>query len=301
MSFRVTSAIISRSVVDGLQSNLSRLQQTQEQLSSGRRINRMSDSPVDGGAAMRLRAEQAANEQVGRNVDDGLSTLGAADTAFTSMSSLVGRVRQLVVAGLNSTNGPDERAAMAAEIDQAKDGLIGLANTQFLGRPIFAGTQDVPAAYDTTTGQYLGNGETVKRNVSTDGSTRLDVTVTGQDAFSTLFMDGSGGPGLLNRISAALRDPSGPAALNAELGNLDAASATMQNARSLVGSRYNRLLGIQGTGQARLDSVTAKLATAENIDLPKTIIDMQIQSTSYQAALGASAKIIQPSLVDFLR
>ena len=301
MSFRVTSAIISRSVVDGLQSNLSRLQQTQEQLSSGRRINRMSDSPVDGGAAMRLRAEQAANEQVGRNVDDGLSTLGAADTAFTSMSSLVGRVRQLVVAGLNSTNGPDERAAMAAEIDQAKDGLIGLANTQFLGRPIFAGTQDVPAAYDTTTGQYLGNGETVKRNVSTDGSTRLDVTVTGQDAFSTLFMDASGGPGLLNRISAALRDPSGPAALNAELGNLDAASATMQNARSLVGSRYNRLLGIQGTGQARLDSVTAKLATAENIDLPKTIIDMQIQSTSYQAALGASAKIIQPSLVDFLR
>jgi len=47
--------------------------------------------------------------------------------------------------------------------------------------------------------------------------------------------------------------------------------------------------------------VTANLAIAENIDLPKTIIDMQIQSTSYQAALGAAAKIIQPSLLDFLR
>lgn len=300
MSLRVTSASLSRSVMDGLQANLSRLQHTQEQLSSGRRINRMSDSPVDGAAAMRLRAEQAANEQVGRNIDDGLSTLGVADTTFTSMSSMLGRVRQLVVAGLNGTNGPDERAAMANEIDQVRDGLIGLANTQYLGRPIFAGTEDVPAAYNVTTGQYLGNGAAVKRSVSTDGSTTLDVTVSGPNAFSTLFMDGAGA-GILSRISDALRDPNGPAALSAELGNLDAASATMQNARSLVGTRYNRLLGIQSAGESRLDSVTARLAIAENIDLPKTIIDMQIQSTSYQAALGASAKIIQPSLVDFLR
>jgi flagellar hook-associated protein 3 FlgL len=50
-----------------------------------------------------------------------------------------------------------------------------------------------------------------------------------------------------------------------------------------------------------LDSVTASLAIAENIDLPKTIIDMQIRSTAYQASLGATAKIIQPSLLDFLR
>ena len=303
MSFRVTSASLSHSVMNGLQANLSRLQQTQEQLSSGRRINRVSDSPVDAAAAMRLRAEQAAHEQVGRNIDDGLSTLGTADTTFTSMSSMVQRVRLLVVAGLNGANGPREREAMATEIDQLKGGLIALANTQYLGRPIFAGTQDVPAAYDTTTGLYLGNGETVQRSVSTDGVTRLGVTVTGPSAFSTLFSDPAdpAAAGILTRITAALRDPAGPAALDAELANLDAASATMQSARSIVGAGYNRLLGIQSAGESTLDAVTAKLAVAENIDLPKTIIDLQIQSTSYQAALGAAAKIIQPSLVDFLR
>lgn len=303
MSLRVTSATLSRSVMDGLQANLARMQHTQAQLASGRRINRMSDSPVDGAAAMRLRAEQAANEQLGRNIDDGLSTLGAAEGAFTSMSPLVLRVRQLVVSGLNGTNGPGEREAMATEIDQLKGGLLALANTQYLGRPLFAGTQDVPAAYDTLTGQYLGNGAAVQRSVSTDGSTRLDVTVTGQTTFSTLFSDASDptGAGILSRISAALRDPIGPAALGAELTNLDAASETMQNAHSLVGMRFNRLLSIQSAGESRLDAVTANLAVAENIDLPKTIIDMQIQSTSYQAALGAAAKIIQPSLLDFLR
>ncbi|HEY5248307.1 MAG TPA: flagellar hook-associated protein FlgL [Dermatophilaceae bacterium] len=300
MSYRVTSASLGLSVMDGLQANLSRLQRTQEQLSSGRRINRVSDSPVDAASAMRLRAEQSANEQVGRNIDDGLNNLGAADIAFTSMSTQVQRVRQLVVAGLSDSNSASDRAAIATEIDQLKEGLIAQANTRYLGRPIFAGTQDVPLAYDTTTGQYLGNGSAVQRSISIDGATRLGVSVPGPEAFSTLFSD-AGGPGILDRISAALRDPAGPAGLNTELSNLDIASTTMQSARSVVVSLYNRLLGIQSVGGTRLDAVTAQLALAENIDLPKTIIDMQIQSTSYQAALGASAKIIQPSLLDFLR
>jgi flagellar hook-associated protein 3 FlgL len=300
MSMRVAQSSLSRGVMEGLQANLARLQHTQEQLSSGRRISRMSDSPVDGAAAMRLRGEQSANEQVGRNIADGLSTLGAADGAFTSMSSLLLRVRQLVVAGLNDTNGPSERASMATEVDQLKGALLGLANTQHLGRPIFAGTQDVTAAFDTTTGQYLGNDTAVQRSVSVDSSTRVDVTVTGQETFTTLFSNGSAA-GILSRISAALKDPAGPAGLNTELANLDAASATMQNARSMVGVRYNRLLSSQSSGESRLDSVSASLSLAENIDLTKTIIDMQIQSTAYQAALGSSAKIIQPSLLDFLR
>jgi flagellar hook-associated protein 3 FlgL len=263
----------------------------------------MSDSPVDGAAAMRLRGEQSANEQIGRNIADGLSTLGAADGTFTSMSAMLQRVRQLVVSGLNETNGPNQREAIAAEVDQLKSGLLGLANTQYLGRPVFAGTQDVTAAFDTTTGQYLGNASPVQRSVSTDSSATLDVTVTGQATFTTLFSDSGDalGAGILTRISAALRAPGGPATLDTELSNLDSASATVQNARSMVGARYNRLLSVQGAGETRLDSLTTSLSLAENIDLTKTIIDMQIQTTGYQAALGAAAKIIQPSLLDFLR
>jgi len=300
MSLRVAQSTLSTDALAGLQANLARLQRTQEQLSSGRRVNRMSDSPIDGATAMRLRGEQAATEQVGRNVASGLSTLGTADGAFTSMSDMLLRVRQLVVTGLNDTNGPSQRAAMAAEVDQLKNGLIALANTKYLGRPVFAGTQDVPAAFDTTTGQYLGNASAVQRVVSTDGSATLDVTVTGQAAFSTLFSNGAAA-GILSRISAALVAPGGPAGLSAELANLDAASATMQSARSMVGIQYNRLLTLQSSGATTLDSVTASLSAAENIDLTKTIMDMQVQSTGYQAALGASAKIIQPSLLDFLR
>jgi flagellar hook-associated protein 3 FlgL len=300
MSFRVAQSTLTHSTMAGLQANLSRLQHTQEQLSSGRRVNRMSDSPVDAAAAMRLRGEQAATEQVGRNITDGLSMLGTADQAFTSMSAMMLRVRQLVVSGLNDSNGPSERAAMATEVDQLQSGLLDLANTQYLGHPVFAGTQDVTAAFDTVTGQYLGNATAVQRSVSTDTSSRVDVTVTGQATFSTLFSNGAGA-GILSQISTALRAPGGPAGLSAELANLDVAAATMQDARSMIGVRYSRMQSLQSTSETRLDSVSASLSVAENIDLTKTIIDMQIQSNGYQAALGATAKIIQPSLLDFLR
>ncbi len=55
------------------------------------------------------------------------------------------------------------------------------------------------------------------------------------------------------------------------------------------------------SAQDRLLSVTSQLSEVEDVDLPKTIMDMQLQQTSYQAALAASAKVIQPSLIDFLR
>jgi len=300
MTVRVTSASLSRGVLANLQANLSRMQNTQNQMSSGHRITKMSDSPVDAVAAMRLRAQQASNDQVGRNIDNGLSLLGQADSTFTSMSSMLTRVRQLVVSGRNETNTADERSAMADEVDELKKGLVQLANTTYLGRPIFAGTQNVSTAFDPTTGQYLGNGQAVQRSVSADGSATVGVTVTGDTAFSTLFSDGAN-PGILDRISAALRDPSGPDALDTELTNLDAASQTMQEARSIVGARYNQLLGLQTSSQATADTLTTKLSDVQDVDLAKTAIDLQIQQTAYQAALGASAKIIQPSLLDFLR
>ena len=51
----------------------------------------------------------------------------------------------------------------------------------------------------------------------------------------------------------------------------------------------------------KLLSVPSQRFEVEDGDLPKTIIDAQLRETSYEAALAASAKVIQPSLIDFLR
>jgi flagellar hook-associated protein 3 FlgL len=302
MSFRVTQSTLSRNVMSGLQDNLARLQRTQQQLSSGRRLSRPSDSPVDTVAAMQLRADQTRTAQYDRNLNDGLARLGTADSALSQVSDMVLRVRTLVLTGLNGSNGPEERAAIAGEVDQVKAGLIGLANTEYLGRPVFGGTTDTQAAFDPVTGAYLGNSGAVNRTVSSDpGSGTVAVNVPGDQVFGTLFADpaAAGGQGILSRISSALRagDFTG---LTTELGNLDVAAEGLRSAHSTIGARYNRLTGIQQLGALRSDAIAASLANAESIDLPKTIVDLQLQQTAYQAALGATAKIITPSLADFL-
>src|SRR6476659_497351 len=138
MSFRVTQGTLARGVLEGLQTNLTRLQRTQEQLSSGRRLNRPSDSPVDTVNAM----------QYGRNIDDGLSWLNTADTAMTQAYDMVDRVRQLAVQAGNAAMPQDSLDAMAKEVDQIRDGLKQLGNTQYAGKYISGGTRTQTQPFD---------------------------------------------------------------------------------------------------------------------------------------------------------
>lgn len=306
MTFRVTQTTISRNTLANLQLNLNKLQDIQNQLSSGKRIMKPSDDPVSAVAAMQIRSDQARTQQYGRNIDDGLARLGSADSALTQATTMLQRVRQLVTSGINATNGPDERGAMADEVSTLRDGMIGIANTQYLGQALFSGTVDStrlatpttsPQAYDKTTGAYLGNTSPVMRTVS--AGTQVQVNITGDQAFGTLFSGYSGSTGLIDKVVTDLR--SGDTnALTSDLSALDTAAQQMSSAHSLVGARYNRLQSMQSVANAHLDATTQALSNAEDIDLPKTIIDLQLQQTAYQAALGATAKIVQPSLLDFL-
>ena len=118
MSSRITQKTVSRTVMDGLQGNLARMQKLQEQLSSGKQMSRPSDSPVKTVEALQFRSTIRRTEQYVRNADDGLAQLGAADAALTDGLSLTRRVRDLVLTGMNDTVGPEGRAALAGEIDQ---------------------------------------------------------------------------------------------------------------------------------------------------------------------------------------
>jgi flagellar hook-associated protein 3 FlgL len=90
-------------------------------------------------------------------------------------------------------------------------------------------------------------------------------------------------------------------ALSGDLGRLDAAMNRILSAVTDVGTRYGRLEGVQQSTADRLIGTRSSLATVESIDLPATIVEMQMQQVAYQASLGATARVIQPTLLDFLR
>jgi flagellar hook-associated protein 3 FlgL len=291
---RTTPGIVSRTMVDGLESNLDRLQRLQEQISSGKLVNRPSDSPVAAVASMQIRSDRARTTQHSRNADDGRGWLGTADTALTSSLTSIGRVRELLGSSLSGAISPDARNAMAQEVESLRQGVVNLANTRYLGRPVFAGTANTPNAYDAS-GAYLGDSGVIQRTVA-PGAT-VQVNTTGPTAF------GSGPDALfsvLGDIVTHLRN-NDDAGLNADLDRLDKAAGTVQNALAEVGARYNRVESMQNAAASKLVTLTDQLSATEDIDLPKTIMELQLQQTAYQAALGSTAKVIQPSLLDFLR
>ncbi|QIM21934.1 flagellar hook-associated protein 3 [Phycicoccus sp. HDW14] len=297
---RVTPSSQRQQVTASLQANLARLQATQDQISSGRRLGKPSDSPTDTATAMSLRSDHQRGEQLDRAIDDGSARLSTADQALMQTNTLLLRVRQLAVAGSNDTNTAAERSAMAAEVDQLRASLLDVANTRYLGQPVFAGTQDTENAYDPS-GAYLGNTTALERRVTT-GPDRVAVSITGPDTFGTLFADpaAAGGLGVLARVSDALRTGD-RTKLDQAIKDIDAASDTVRTSQSIVGARASRLESVKTLGAAATTRMETQLATVEGIDLAKALTDLSIQQTAYQAALSATAKVIQPSILDFLR
>lgn len=300
MPLRITQNSMNRTQLAGLNNSLARLQQTQEQLTSGKKLNRPSDNPVDTVSAMRLRSEQRQLEQFGENISDGLSRLQTGDDALNRATQMVQRIRTITVAASNGTLGQSERNAYAEEVSELKNGLIQLANSQYAGRPVFAGTANVDNAFDPMSGAYQGNKLPILRVVSDapGAAGQVNVAVPGDDIFqvggANYFTDHVG------RLVDGLRE-NDFAKIQLELGHADGILDNIGSAQSTIGARTNRLQSLQELNGRQDDASRVALSKVEDVDFIKAAMDLNIQSTAYNAALQASAKILQPSLMDFLR
>lgn len=291
---RVTQNLMTQHSLTGLQTGLSRLAQIQEQLSTGRILNRPSDSPSDTTSAMRVRSALGQQEQFARNGADALGWLNQLDNTLGTVSDRLRRVRDLALQGRNAGTSQTARDALASEVDQIREGLIGTANTQYLGRPIFGGITSGPAAYDST-GAYVGTPGAVNRVIG-DGVV-VDVQLAGPAVFGP---DGASVFDELTALAAGLRAGSG-ADMDTAIGAMTTALARVTTQLTEVGTRTNRVeAAMQAATDTRL-TLTNRLSEIENTDLPKAMVELQMQEVAYQAALASTARVLQPSLVDFLR
>ncbi len=291
---RITQRAVALTSLQGLNRNLDGLGKIQQQLTSGRLINAPSDSPTGANRAMQTRSEQAAVAQQARTISDAEGWLTQTDSTLRTMIDSTRRVRDLTVQGLNDgAMSAQSRAALATEVASLREGLITLANTQNQGRPLFGGITAGSQAY-TAAGAWIGlPGAPVERQISDTESLRVDVN--GLEAFGTAPAD------LFAVVGAIATDlVATPAALSGHLAALDGIMTTMQSAVADIGARGARLERVQQINADRTLTLSSQLAETENIDLPNTIMRLQMQQVGYEAALSATAKALQPTLLDFL-
>ncbi|WGX97865.1 flagellin [Nocardioides sp. L-11A] len=292
---RVTQRMMTEGSLANLQRSLGRMAALQEQLSTGRVINRPSDNPTGTTAAMRIRTSVADQAQYVRNARDGLGWLGQVDSTLDSVTGAVRRARDLALQGANTgAMGQQARDALAIEVEGVRDQLLGQANARYLERPIFGGVTSGGQAYDAT-GNWVGVAGAVNRRVADDVVVQVDVdgrTVFG-DGATSVFAE-------LDALATALRSGDS-AGITASIDVLRARENTVVGARAAAGTRYQR---IELSAQAADDTKTSlsnHLSTIENADLAETTVHLKLQEVAYQAALGATSRVLQPSLLDFLR
>jgi flagellar hook-associated protein 3 FlgL len=294
---RVTQHSIATSSLANLQANLGRLSQLQEQMTSGKVINRPSDSPTGTISALDLRAQIKASEQHSRNASDGVSWLATQDSALSAVNTALQRVRELTLQGASTgNNDATSQGALAAEVSSLKEAILGLANTSYLGRPVFGGTTSGPVAF-ASDGSYVGDDGSVIRRIGPNSTVRVDTS--GKEVFGVDAPGSTSVFSLLDKVASDLT--SNTAGLSDDLGALDAAMQQVRTSLAGVGSRYSRAETAGTTADDLGLSLRATLSGVEDIDLPHTIMDVQMQQMAYQTALSATAKALQPSLMDFLR
>ncbi|MBM0127064.1 flagellin N-terminal helical domain-containing protein [Pimelobacter simplex] len=292
---RVTQRMLTEGSLANLQRNLGQLAALQEQLSTGRVINRPSDNPTGTTAAMRIRTSVSDQGQYARNAQDGLGWLSQVDSTLDGVTLAVRRARDLALQGANTgAMGQQARDALAIEIDGVREQLLGQANASYLERPVFGGVTAGGIAYDDT-GNWVGVAGSVDRRVADDVVVRVDVdgrTVFG-DGATSVFAE-------LDALATALR-AGDTAGITGSIDVLRAREDTVTGVRAAAGTRYQR---IEQSAQAADDSKMSlqnNLSSIENADLAETTVHLKLQEVAYQAALAATSRVMQPSLLDFLR
>ena len=313
---RVTQQTTQRSTLANLQKNLAVMADLQNKLSGNTKISKPSDDPAGTASAMTLRAELRANTQASRNIDDGNGWLTTADTALSSSLDALRQARDLTVQGANSgALNPQAREALAVQLEALRETLLSQANTTYQGRHVFAGTSDatgavtivkaipaIPAAPPVAAVPGVaavytmnGTGDPVNRRV--DANTLIRVDVDGAQAFGPIAGSDSVFA-TLDKIAQTLR--SGGEVTN-DLATLDVHRDAMITAQGGVGARQAQVLGAETRALATKTELTTQLSSLEDVDLAASVVELQMQEVAYKAALGATARVLQPSLLDFLR
>ncbi len=286
---RVTQRSVSDTTLRGLQANLTSLQKLQNQLSSGHRISAPSDDPSGTASAMLLSSQKAADDQYLRNIGFAQSRLQVTDSTLQSLSTQLQSARDLLVQSRNAALNTDSLTAISQQVDQIRSQVVDLYNTRYLDRPVFGGTIAGEYAVDPATGAYLGDGGGVAARISRDSSLRVDIAGTSVGADTV--------PDALEQLATNIGTTG---ATDADLDALDVALSLVSQALGDVGARENRVTDAQNLVTAHQSTLTDQISQNVDIDLPATIMNLQTQQVAYQSALGAAARILQKSLVDFL-
>ncbi|MBY0398670.1 flagellar hook-associated protein FlgL [Myxococcota bacterium] len=301
---RVTQSMMSRMSMDQLQLQKNRLARTQEQASTGRRLNRPSDDPVDYRSTLRLKDSLSQTGRYLRSIDLSRTRIRATEEAIADSTEIVATAKTKALQARNTANGPTARAAIRVEVEQLFDQLLDASNTRAAGGGyVFSGVASDTAAFAQTGSFTAGSppptvsfeGDDSAVSVEIDEGVMIEVTRSGAQVFQgsvDLFA-------VLGQLWQGI-DQNDTALIDTAIGDLDRALDQLNVERANVGGADAKADSFEQRLRGQEQELTSQVSTLEDVDAYQVYSDLAAQQTALQASLAVTARMQQPTLLDFL-
>ncbi len=331
---RVTNSMMARHFLRNLDNNLKQMDHIQMQMATGRKFFRPSDDPVGSARSLQIRRSISRIQQYQRNAQDANAWLRETETVLMQIKDIIQNASELAIQGANGPLSDSDREAVAVAIRGLQDQLVLAGNTSFAGRYIFGGSNTETPPFSVDAGVLYYNGKELN-TLDAGVLGELDDLAKERmiyDLGSGLQLDAGTGMPVIKGVNVAFpgcnvtgygQDPDGlPNSLYSILEDIAVIFETGNDASSqiqpYIGKLQEKLEGVLtqltdiGERTKFLDFMEGRLEDAhlnyvtrqseiEDVDQARAIIDFSMKEAVYRSALAIGARIIQPSLVDFLR
>jgi flagellar hook-associated protein 3 FlgL len=283
---------------------LSALEQTQQQINtdeqqvaSGQSVNLPSDNPANAALLVTNANQTADADQYLRSLGSIQGEMQNADSALSSVVTLLQRAISLGTEGANGTNNDSDRLAVASELQGIQSQLVGLANLSYQGNYVFAGTatQTAPYVLDATSPSgvdYVGNSNT--NQIAVGDNLNVQTNLPGSQLFSN---PGTDVFQAIHDLITSLQNDS----------NISGAVSEVSSAYDYVNTQrvfYGNAIDGLDTQQTYLNSETTQLAEQQSnlagTNLPQAITNLESSETADQATLEVISQTEQNNLFSYL-
>jgi flagellar hook-associated protein 3 FlgL len=297
---RISSNNVSDAIVRQIQQLSSQQAKLQNQVSTGLRISQPEDDPAAVGRVLNLESESRQLAQFGANASRALEVAQVSASGLQGLKKISDRAGELATLG-TGVLGPDGMKTYAAEADQLIEEALQFANTRSNGDYVYAGSKIDAPPFNATRDV---NGKVAA--VSYDGDAAQTTIPLSEGSSISPTTDGATNTNFKSFIDGliALRD-----ALNSgTVANVSAAQPALASSGDALvsaiadnGGVQTRIEAAQSQQADRAISLTGLISHETDADLPTTIVKLNQTQTAYQAALASAAKIMNQSLLDYIK
>ncbi|MEJ5358156.1 MAG: flagellar hook-associated protein FlgL [Desulfobacterales bacterium] len=302
---RITQNMMARMFTGVLRRQTLAMIGQQERIATQKRINRPSDDPAGAGRVLSGRGVLAGIEKYASGIQQGKSRLEFNEETLKLIGDLVRQARRTAEEKSAGGVSAAERALAATTVREIADQVLQLANARFNGEYVFGGDRrDVAPFVRDDEGNVTYRGESGAFFIPLPGGARVAVDADGRNYFQN---EAAGGVNLFDELRdliGGLENPDleeGTAQIQATLDPLERAEVQLRNKRAEAAPQAYRLQTTEEHLTRWRAAVEAAIGRDEDADVAQAIVELKNLEVAYESTLAAASRILQPSLVDFLR